>query len=218
MWILLRGTVCAALLGCSGQILADPVRDMVVAAQLDNPSTVRKLLAGGMTPNTVDPVSGEPVVIVALREGSSNVVDLLLAHKEFALEQAAPNGNTALMMAAFKHNKRAAEILLARGASVNRTGWTPLHYAASSGDVDIANMLLASGAKLDARSPGNFTPLMMAAREGHPDVAVLLVQKGGNPVLKNDENLTAAQIARRADRADIAAAIEKHASAAGHGK
>ena len=208
---LMRGTMLAALLFMSApaSVLADPVRDLVLAAQMDNPSTVRKLLAKGMNPNTVDPVTGEPVVIVALREGSNGVLDLLLAHPDLAVEQAAPNGNTALMMAAFKHNKRAAQALLARGAKVNRAGWSPLHYAASSGAVEIAVLLLEQGARIDAVSPGRFTPLMLAAREGQADAALLLVRHGADPGLQNDEHLTAAQIARRADRADIAAAIEK---------
>ena len=208
---LMRGTMLAALLFMSApaSVLADPVRDLVLAAQMDNPSTVRKLLAKGMSPNTVDPVTGEPVLIVALREGSNGVLDLLLAHPDLTLEQAAPNGNTALMMAAFKHNKRAAQALLARGAKVNRAGWSPLHYAASSGAVEIAVLLLEQGARIDAVSPGRFTPLMLAAREGQADAALLLVRHGADPGLQNDEHLTAAQIARRADRADIAAAIEK---------
>ena len=122
------------------------------------------------------------------------------------------NGNTALMMAAYKHNKPAAEALIAKGAAVNRPGWTPLHYAAASGDNDIARLLLAHGARLDAQSPpasGKFTPLMMAAREGHEDTAVFLLGQGADPKLKNGEGLTAAEIARRADHADIAAALDK---------
>ncbi len=207
---LLRGAVFSAALILCNLSFADPVRDMVVAAQIDNPVTVRKLIANGMSPNTIDPVTGEPLIIVALREGANGVIDLLLSEKDFALEQSAPNGNTALMMAAFKHNRKAVQTLLARGASVNRPGWSPLHYAATSGDVAITALLLAHGAHIDSRAPGQFTPLMMAAREGQPEVAVLLVGHGANTGLKSAENLTAAQIARRADRADVAKAIEDH--------
>lgn len=212
---LVRRTVLSVSLLLCGAAMADPVRDLVVAAQIDNPTTVRNLLTKGLSPNTTDPVTGEPVVIVALREGSNGVVDLLLAHQDLALEQSAPNGNTALMMAAFKHNKKAVQSLLARGARVNRPGWAPLHYAASSGDVPIAALLLAHGATIDARAPGRFTPLMMAAREGQPEVAVLLVQHGADTSLKSDENLTAAEIARRADRADVARSIEQQAAKSG---
>jgi ankyrin repeat protein len=116
-------------------------------------------------------------------------------------------------MAAFKRNRQAAEALVARGAAVNRPGWTPLHYAAASGDEDIARLLLKRGARVDAVSPpasGSLTPLMMAAREGKPDMAVFLLRQGANPQLKNTEGLSAAQIAERAERGDIAAAIREH--------
>jgi ankyrin repeat protein len=122
------------------------------------------------------------------------------------------NGNTALMMAAFKKNRPAVEALIAKGAAVNRPGWTPLHYAAASGDVDIAQLLLARGARVDAVSPaasGKYTPLMMAAREGHEDCALFLLGQGADPQLKNGEGLTAAQIAQKADHAGIAAAIDQ---------
>jgi ankyrin repeat protein len=111
------------------------------------------------------------------------------------------NGNTALMMAAFKRNRAAAEALIARGAAVNRAGWTPLHYAAASGDEAIARLLIKRGAKIDAVSPpasGAYTPLMMAAREAHPDMVAFLTEQGANPKLTNSEGLTAAQIAEKA--------------------
>jgi ankyrin repeat protein len=104
------------------------------------------------------------------------------------------------MMAAFKRNRPAAEALVARGAAVNRPGWTPLHYAAASGDEDIARLLIKRGARVDAVSPpasGSYTPLMMAAREGHPDMVDFLTRQGANPALRNSEGLTAAQLAER---------------------
>jgi ankyrin repeat protein len=138
------------------------------------------------------------------------VFEALLAHPAIDLEAQAMNGNTALMMAAFKNNRRAAEALLAKGARENRAGWTPLHYAAAGGAEDIARLLIARKAKLDALSPkesGAYTPLMMAAREAQPGMVRLLLEAGANPALKNTEGLTAAQIAERAGQADIAATI-----------
>lgn len=192
---------------------ADPVRDIVVAAQMDNPVQVKKLLGKGLSPNTVDPISGESVLMIALREGADGVMRELIADKGLKLEHTAPNGNTALMMAAFKRNKAAVLALLARGAVVTRPGWTALHYAAASGDAEITAILLERHAYIDAESPSQLTPLMIAAREGHGEVAQLLLGEGADARLRNSEKLTASQIAARAGHDHIASIIDKHIAA-----
>jgi ankyrin repeat protein len=206
-WALLSGALLA------NAAHADPVRELVVAAQMDNFTHVRKLLGKGLSPNTVDPLSGETVLMIALREGSDEVAAELIADKGLKLEQTAPNGNTALMLAAFKHNKRAVLALLARGAVVTRPGWTALHYAAASGDAEIAAILLDKFAYIDAESPSQLTPLMIAAREGHLEVAQLLLREGADARLRNNEKLTASQIALRAGHEQIAAEIARHIAA-----
>ena len=183
--------------------------DFVRAVQMDDARTVKSLL-GTVDPNAQNPIGGEPALVIAVRENAMGVLDVLLGYPGTQVDATALNGNTALMMAAYKHNKPAAEALLGKGAAVNRPGWTPLHYAAASGDVDIAKLLVAKGARVDAVSPpasGKFTPLMMAAREGHDDAALFLLGQGADPALKNGEGLTAAQIAEKADHPSIAKAI-----------
>ncbi len=183
------------------------------AVQLDDAATVRTLLASTVDPNLVNPVGGEPGLVLALREGSMKVVDVLLAQPALNLEAPASNGNTALMMAAFQHNGKAVDTLLARGAAVTQPGWTALHYAAAAGNDAIVRQLLQHGAAIDAPSPrasGSFTPLMMAAREGHDRTVQLLLQAGAATVVRNGEGLDAAQIAERADRPRIAAAIRTY--------
>ncbi|NHZ32850.1 ankyrin repeat domain-containing protein [Massilia rubra] len=204
---LLLATVLAS---ASATAAADPVRDFVVAAQLDNASMARKLLKNGGNPNTVDPITGQSVLILALREGANDVVNVLLGQSGIDLELAAPNGNRALMMAAFKRNKPAVLALLAKGAIVTYPGWTPLHYAAASGDDEIVRILLEHHAYIDAETPSQLTPLMIAAREGHEAAARLLMREGADATLRNNESLTAAQIAERADKPRISDAINAH--------
>lgn len=202
---LLAGIVMAAFPGTAALAATSAqVADFFRAVQLDDPNTVKTLLAAGMNPNQPNPVGGEPALVLAVREGSMRVFRALLDVPDIQVDAPAMNGNTALMMAAYKHNQPAAEALMTRGAAVNRPGWTPLHYAAASGDEPIARLLIKRGAKVDAVSPpasGGMTPLMMAAREGHPDMMAFLMEKGANPQLRNSEGLTAAQIVERATKA-----------------
>jgi ankyrin repeat protein len=206
---MLRGTLLCLVLAIATPACADPVRDLVVAAQLDSAGAVKKLLAKGLSPNTIDPLSGEPVVLVALREDATHAFKVLVEAPDFDTELMAPNGNNALMLAAFKRNQPAVLDLLAKGAKVSRPGWTALHYAAASGDVEIATILLDRQAPINAASPSQLTPLMMAAREGQLPVVKLLLAKGADARLRNNERLTASQIALRADKPAIAAVIDQ---------
>ena len=210
--LMLRLLMLVALSGAATLVRADALHDLVVATQVDNPQAVGKLLASGLGPNSDDPVSGEPVLILALREDASAVFNVLMAHKDIQIERTAPNGNRPLMMAAFKRNKRAVALLLVKGAVVNHPGWTALHYAAAAGDDDITALLLDHHAYIDTETPSKLTPLMVAAREGQESTVKLLLQNGADATLKNNEQITAAQIAERADKPRIADAINAHLS------
>jgi ankyrin repeat protein len=177
------------------------------AVQMDDASTVRKMVGTIVNANELNPLGGEPALVLAIREGSTAVVQDLLAHPGTDLERKAVNGNTALMMAAFKRDGDTVRALLDKGAKVNQPGWTALHYAAASGDAAIAQLLIERGGKLDALSPrpsGAVTPLMMAAREGQDGIVRLLLAKGANAGLKNTEGFTAAQLAKQAGHDKVA--------------
>lgn len=71
---------------------------------------------------------------------------------------------------------RTVEVLLERGAPVNAGadgGGTPLHSAASNGNVQIVRALLAHGADPNATKDDGKTPLDLAREHGHEDVLKL---------------------------------------------
>lgn len=188
------------------------VEKFIHAVRFDDDIALAGLLDGAtgaaaVDPNVVDPLGGEPALVLAVREGSVRAFELLLAHPALDLERRAPNGNSALMMAAFRRDKAAVLALLARGARVNHPGWSALHYAAAGGDEQVVRALLAHRAAIDARAPGKLTPLMIAAREGHEAAARVLLEEGADASLRSAESVDAAQIAERADKPRIVAAI-----------
>ncbi|WP_220459563.1 ankyrin repeat domain-containing protein [Rugamonas fusca] len=185
--------------------------DFFRAIQLDNVGPIKRALSQGLDPNVREPERGETGLIVAMRYGAMNTFDLLLAQPGIQLEARAPNGNTALMMAAFRQNKSAVLTLLGKGAAVNQPGWTALHYAAASNSTDIINLLLERHAAIDAPSPSGLTPLMLAAREGQEAAVQLLLERGADATLKDGAyHQTAAEFATKADKPWIAETIRKH--------
>ena len=86
----------------------------------------------------------------------------------------------------------------------NKPGWTPLHYAATRGHLEVMDYLLENHAYIDASSPNESTPLMMAALYGTPAAVKLLLEAGADPRIKNAVGLTAIDFALRDNRKDSA--------------
>ncbi|MEC5160835.1 MULTISPECIES: ankyrin repeat domain-containing protein [unclassified Janthinobacterium] len=199
--------------GVCAPAAADDAYDFSRSAQIDDARTMGKLLAAGVDPNLAEPQRGDPGMVLALREGSNKVFNLLLAQPRINLEARSGNGDTALMMAAYKRNMPAVMALLAKGANVNQTGWTALHYAASIGDDAIVRVLLERHAYIDAESPAKITPLMVAARDGKDYTVKLLLDEGADATLKSAHGWTAVQFAMATDKVYVADIINAHLKA-----
>jgi len=69
-------------------------------------------------------------------------------------------------------------------------GWTPLHYAAALGHLDVCEMLLQARADVNATLLDYSTPLMLAAEEGKMRTARLLLSYGAKTHCKDEAGFT----------------------------
>lgn len=197
--------VMVLMLGGSGlqAAWAGAYEDFFTAIRNDDSRAMVNLLFRGFDPNTVDP-DGVPGLVLAAREGSLKVAELLLSQNTTKVELRTSQDENALMLAALGGYESLAKTLIAKGADVNKTGWTPLHYAATKGHIGIIKMLLDNHAYIDAESPNQSTPLMMAAMYGTLEAVKLLVEEGADPLLQNEQMLSTYDFAMRANRDDSA--------------
>ena len=165
----------------------------------DDARSVQSLLQRGFDPNTVNP-EGVPALMLALRVPAPKVADVLVGWPQTKVEVRNAQDESPLMLAALRGQLDLVKKLVERDADVNKTGWTPLHYAATGGHVPVIEFLLEHSAYIDAESPNGTTPLMMAAMYGSPEAVKHLIQAGADLQIKNGANMTALDFAQRGNR------------------
>lgn len=202
-----KKTLYLVVIAASFAAQAGSFDDFFRAVHADNASGVRSLLKRGFDPNTLDE-HGQTGLLIALREPSPKVIQALLESPQLNVELRNSKDESPLMLAAIKGQKDLVEQLIKRDADVNKPGWTPLHYAATSGQIAIMKVLLENYAFIDAQSPNGTTPLMMAAMYGSGDAVKLLLDEGADTAMQNQLGMTAVDFANKANRPDAAAMIQ----------
>jgi ankyrin repeat protein len=200
---------------------------------------VDKLLEAGANANTAL-VSGETVLMTCARTGEAAGVRALLARGAAVNAKEPAHDQTALMWAAAQAHPEAVDALLRGGADVRarsrryeqtvtsevtqragreelnytvpRGGSTALLFAARSGDVESARLLIAAGADVNEALPDGASALVVAAHSGHSRVATLLLEQRADPnhaevgytalhaaVLRSDLELVKSLLAHKAN-------------------
>jgi len=188
---------------------AGSYEDFFQAVTRDDDAKVSQLIARGFDVNTTGP-SGMPALMLAIRAPSPKVIGVLLKAPGIRAEVRNAKDESALMLAALAGMRDVCERLIALDADVNKTGWTPLHYAATGGHDAIVRLLLDHYAYIDAESPNQTTPLMMAAMYGTPSSVTLLLDAGADAKLRNAAGLSALDFAQRGQRPESQAIIERY--------
>jgi len=127
-------------------------------------------------------------VFSAIRSGDVDALtELLSAHPELATSRLGGIRRTPLHVVTdwpgyFPNGPRITRLLIDAGAAIDDggedgTGETPLHWAASSDDADVAAVLIDAGADIEAPTGSIGTPLANAVGYGCWNVARLLVAR-----------------------------------------
>jgi len=120
--------------------------------------------------------------------------------------------------AAMRGDRDAVRAALARKADVNASqvdGTTALHWAVERDDVDLAEMLLTAGARVNARTREGVMPLQLAAINGSARMLGRLIKSGADPNAPlTPARDTALMLAARTGKADaIRLLLEANADA-----
>ena len=189
------------------------VTPLSLACSNGNAAMVEKLLKAGADPNATL-WTGETALMTAARTGNVDVVKLLLAHGAEVNAKETRRGQTALMWSVAQNHPEVARALIEHGADVHarskasftpllaltygadvptssKGGFTPLLFAAQQGDLDLARMLLAAGANVNAATPEDGSALVVASAGGHESLAIFLLEKGADPNLADGNGITA---------------------------
>ncbi len=149
-----------------------------------------------------------PLVDAARRPDRAAVRALLAGHA--AVDQAGPDGMTALAWASHLDDVETARILVAAGAGpnlANRYGVTPLALACGNGGGAMVDLLLAAGADPNARLRGGETPLMTAARNGRLGPVRALIARGAEVDARERRGQTALMWAAAEGHAPVVEAL-----------
>jgi ankyrin repeat protein len=221
------------------------VDELIAAIKRREVGGVRRLLDGHPALAAGRSATGETPAIAAIYWRSAEILELLLARgarldvfeaaaagrvervRELVagdpglVAARAPDGWTALHLAAHFRHLSVVELLLSRGADVNARSAnshanTALHAAAAGGaERALVQRLVDAGVDVDATQGGGYTGLHEAASIGRADLVTLLLEAGADAQSRTHEGRTAAELARANGHEDVAVMLAAWPGAGG---
>jgi uncharacterized protein len=172
---------------------------MSEAATRGDLKILRALLAAHADVDSAN-ADGQTALMILSRTGNVDAAELLIAHGAQVNAREKWRDQTALMWAAAEQQPAMVRLLLKHGAVVDERslvnnwarqvtaeprmqarpsgGFTPLLYAARSGCLECAQLLIKAGADPNRTDPDGVSPLLESILNFHFDLAALLVRHG----------------------------------------
>jgi ankyrin repeat protein len=219
----LWATVVLLVVGCA--TLPKAEQDLFAAVRRDDAPEVQRLAAAGANINVKGDRDHEglPPLAWAAVWGSNKSAELLLA-RGANVNWANEDGVTPLHVAAYNLQPAVATMLIRKGAKVDaRTvsgGWTPLYKAIVrlamrpatatppeqevAKAVKVAELLLASGADVNAQDVKGFKPIHFAVTTRRTALVRVLIDKGADVNAKSADGVNPLFIAAAGDAVEIA--------------
>ncbi|KAK2706236.1 hypothetical protein QYM36_016318 [Artemia franciscana] len=167
--------VCNLLIKSGAEIDATNVHGetpLGTATKTSNLDLVKLLLKRGANPNC------EECLHLAVEKGRADMCELLI-DSGAKLDAMNANKDTPLLIAIRNNNLELVKLLLKRGANPNCGEY--LHLNVKKGSADVCNLLIKSGAEIDATNVHGETPLGTAIKTSNLDLVKLLLKRGANP-------------------------------------
>lgn len=171
-------------------------------------------LKDGAKPDTPCPDTGLTPVVAAVQGNHIAVVKSLVSLGKADVNKPSLQGTTPLMQACLLGDSvdLVQYFVEERGANVHaqdNAGSTALFYAARSGNLRAAEILLQRGAKVNHANKGDVTAMMIAAATGHIPIIELLHRNDANSQLADLSGNTALHHAAMCGQAKAAVCFKE---------
>jgi ankyrin repeat protein len=173
--------------------------------EIDDVAGVKKSLEfKDLSVNTLSKYGDAPLPF-AVKSSSYKVFKYLLQIPDINVNFENSHSENALMLCALNGDLESVKYLVeVMGAEIEKDGWTPLHYAATKGNLNVVEYLVAKEADVNVESPNKLTPLMLAAKYGYIRVVKFLLDHEADLSMTNYQGQTAIDLAAAANQKEIA--------------